>query len=61
MGFIIFIIIVIVLLFVGPPFLVFVCGIEPKHEYIEVYKEEPSGDLEEDEVEYFLVDPDPYQ
>ena len=58
---IVFTIIVAIAVFFVPPILVFGFNIMPKNvEQLQVYKEEPTGEIEEDEVEFFLVDPDPY-
>lgn len=51
--------IVIILVFVGPLILYFVFDIKPKKQYISIIKEE-SNELPEDQIDYFLVDIDPY-
>ena len=53
-------IIVSIAIFVVPPILVFGFKVLPKpiHENLEVVKEE-YGEIPEDGIEYFLVDPDP--
>ena len=52
--------IITILVFVGPLILYFVFNIKPKKQYISVIKEE-TNELPEDEIDYFLVDIDPYK